>query len=178
MKCVETFLRIEPSLLTDAAPEADTGWLQQRGIEPEAFTVLRLVRSYVAPLVMDVRLDAHSYAFLVHGSQSGVPTSADDPHAYLHLRLFDILPGATRRVRAKVKSPWTMTRISELSSDMAGVNTTTLPISEAWNVLFNQSRWFVEFVARHDASVSDFQVLKHLRQFLHFFANMAQMRVA
>lgn len=176
MKCVETFLRIERSLLSDVAPEADADWLRSRGIEPEALDVVRLVRAHVVPLV--AKFNLLRYVLLIHGSLNGVPTSVDDPHAYLHLRIIVPSDVACGTVKKKIMAPWTMTRISTLSSDMAGVDTVRLPIDRAWQLLADQSRWFVESIASHDASVSDFQVLKHLRQFLHFFANMAQMRVA
>jgi hypothetical protein len=173
VKCIETFLRIESQLLSDAAPEADAGWLQSRGIEPESLEVVRLVRRYVVPLVQPMGL---RYVLLIHGAQSGVPTSTDDPHAYLHLRIF-VTPHASK-IAKRIKAPWTMTRTTALSNDMAGVSTDALPAVAAWHRLSEQSRWFVDFIAAHDDSVSDLQVVKHLRQFLHFFANMAQMRVA
>jgi hypothetical protein len=108
------------------------------------------------------------FAFLVHDRTCGVP--ATDDRSYIHVRLAlrdaeDLALGA----------PWEMTRRQALPSEIAGVDAAALAggAGTAWRILGEQSALFLSILER----CTDPSPVQHVRQFLHFFANMAQMRV-
>jgi hypothetical protein len=170
VKTYESFLRITPSNLAVEAPCADAAFLQSKGIYSCAPDVLHAMRYNVMPLI--TRMKPFWYCFLVHDRASGVPTKAGDTNLYIHLR-------AQFESKKKIKFPssWEMTREIELPKEIAGVDMRVMPPKMAWDLLHLQSELFLHILAFNRPGSDPFTVLKHTRQFLHFFANMAQMRV-
>ena len=79
-----------------------------------------------------------------------------------------------------MKRPWCYLRAlgaDKHTDKMAGVD---LPV-EVGNVLLAvQSSWYmslIEATRTHLSCISDLDALKQVRQFLHYFANMSQMRI-
>jgi hypothetical protein len=73
---------------------------------------------------------------------------------------------------------WVLTRQVELSRSIAGVDPKVLDVDRAWAELGKQSEWFLNFIECLDKKADGYQLVRHVRSFLHFFANMSQMRVA
>lgn len=182
----ETFLPVAEPIKGDLAPEGDPTYLAARGVEPEAPAILRQIRDDVLPLVR--RLEAYGlewYSFLIHSYQSGVPTTPEDPKAYIHLRLSFKLyqDGMTDPAHLKPHLPerWLMTRKIELSREIAGVYPATLvddDIERAWWMIGEQSVWLLSLIEQHKADADGLALTRHVRQFLHYFANATQMKVA
>jgi hypothetical protein len=172
----ETFLPVSRGATSDLAPAADAAWLASKGIEAQSPMILRQLRLEVLPLVR--RLEAVTsglrwYSFLIHDGASGVPTAPDDKSIYVHLRLA-FLTAADIDLPAE----WLMTRRTELSREIAGVDTSALDIDAAWEFLGAQSALLLRLIELHGDKADDLAVLKHVKQFWHYFANMVQMRVA
>lgn len=177
----ETFLRIPNPLVADEAPAADDAHLTARGIDPASPVVLKLLRDHVLPLVRSMESNGMIdwYAFLIHDSASGVPAPTTDKSLYIHLR-FSATPEAAEFDFTTMSHPWEMTHRQALSDRIAGVDAAALggDIAIAWQILGEQSAWLLRLVELHSDGVDGLQLVRHARQFLHFFANMAQMRVA
>ena len=171
----ESFLRVSSASTTDVAPVADEAWLASRGVQAEAPRVLHHLFEDVLPLVRDLGTKCSWFSFLVHDRGGGVPTSEDDRSVYIHLRLTVTLTEGDDLV---LPSPWLWTRRAELSREIAGVDCTAFKggADAAWEIIGWQSEWLLDFIEVHVGD--DMSLIKHMRQFLHFFANMAQMRVA
>jgi len=190
MDAWETFLPIAKSLRLDEAPTADSMFLASRGIDADAPIVIAHLRRDVLPLIRALEQGAIIwYAFLIHDRNSGVPTTADDDRAFIHLRLkfehdplnnWDLAEFLTDGHWLRQPSPWVLTRRCELSTDMAGVDCHALrgKSEHAWQLLGAQSEWVLDLIEAHVPDADNYTMLKHCRQFLHFFANMLQMRVA
>jgi hypothetical protein len=73
---------------------------------------------------------------------------------------------------------WVLTRQVELSRSIAGVDPKVLDVDRAWAELGKQSEWFLNFIECLDKKADGYQLVRHVRQYLHFYSNMAQMRVA
>lgn len=169
----ETFLRVEPLMLRDEAPPLDDQWMIQRGVDPSSPAVLRHLRDDVEPLVSGLALvDFH---FLVHAYPL-VPTTPDDAASYIHLRLEFVPEVNTAKFVAELPSKWLMTRSWD-KGDIAGVDSKLLNVYRRWAILTEQSEWLLSLVRLHRGEDLG-TLVKHVRQYLHFFANMAQMRVA
>lgn len=180
----ETFLPVADPSKLDLAPAADAAWLMSKGCEPEAPALLVQLRDQVLPLVRKLE-SPYSYlewfSFLVHDHASGVPTTADDKRCYIHLRLKlrkfkrrEVIPSMPRLL----SDPWQMTRKVDLSREIAGVDSKVLDVDEAWSQLGKQSAWLLSFIEAQDPKADGLQLVRHVRQFLHYWANMAQIRVA
>lgn len=159
-----TYLPVGASIKSDKPPDADIAWLTSRGIAEEALTVLGLVRRVVLPLVRDLerRKILKSYSFLVHDRTSGVPCPAEDVSSYIHLRL------VVTQVDVKKFLPKGLiytTRVRP-SKDEA----------RAHEVIDAQAAWYLRLIER-EKNLSDVDLLGVVRQNLHYFANMAQMRI-
>lgn len=168
-KVWNVFLPIGTALKTDTVAGADTHWLASHGIEGDAFLVLRRVRDDVLPLVrtLEQKRRLASFSFLVHDRTSGVPTTPEDPTAYLHLRLTFTVLQTLRAVRARLPAPWVFHTPVKPSSDEA----------KAHRLLDPQSAWYLSLIEAH-RHLPDRELLQTVRQFLHYFANMAQMRIS
>jgi len=181
-KIWETFLPIEPYAPSkkDAAPACDLAWMMAKGIEAESPALLVQLRDEVLPLVKRLSPYLEWFSFLVHDRASGVPTTEDDKRCYIHLRC-KLRKFRRREVVPHMRllgEPWLMTRQVELSRSIAGVDPKVLDVDRAWAELGKQSEWFLNFIECMDKKADGYQLVRHVRQFLHFFANMAQMRVA
>lgn len=171
------FLPIGSSLKSDDLPEADVTALQVRGIELDALRVLRCIRQDVLPLVRDLQKKGllKSFSFLVHDRTSGVPTSPEDREAYIHLRLvfltsvFRTISGRVRKTSPRELLPekWILLQRVDVSPAEA----------KAHQVIDPQSAWYLDLVESLGPR-SDFEALLQVRQHLHYFANMAQMRIS
>lgn len=178
-KVWETFLLISPGT-TDEAPAADPAYLIAKGMEPEAPQVLRLLRQHVIPAIELLKTEKLNwYSFLVHNRDSGVPTTEDDKNCYIHLRVrFE------DKIDLRLPLPFCMTRPIELGREVAGVDRKLLaaqpfdPIDLVWDLIGEQSQFLVRVVGLHRDGIDDFELLKQIRQFLHYFSNMTQMRIA
>lgn len=177
----ETFIRIESPSVLDQAPAGDPTYLALRGVEEEAPVLLRQLRQMAIHLQDLRRLGAIGwYCFLVHAYDI-VPTTPDDRSHYIHLR-FSVpeTPHREEDVPAMLPPTWLMTRKKDLSQEIAGVDTKHLLGQSlgAWLHLGFQSEWLLTFLVDHPPDTEPLQLVRHVRQFLHFFANMAQMKVA
>lgn len=157
------FLPIRTNLRGDATPDADVGRLEARGIDPEALSVLRHVRDDVLSLVRRLK-HLKSFSFLVHDRTSGVPTSAEDASAYVHLRLVFVKDVDAKKLLGD-RWAW-VSRVEETKEE-----------AQAHEILNPQSAWYLDLVDRYK-HLADFDLLMKVRQHFHFFANMAQMRVS
>ena len=119
------------------------------------------------------------YCFLVHGKNSGVSTTEDDDNLYLHIRFTirkDIDPD---KVLSSLPDYCEMTRyIKPRLNSIAGIDKSQFKsgeIEEAWRLLGEQSEWFLQLLLayKEETNISPQQV----GQFLHFFANMSQLRI-
>ncbi len=119
------------------------------------------------------------FCFLLHDRNSGVPTAADDPSLYLHLR-FSVRENVDpRAIIASLPEHFIMTRQIERNrvESIAGIDKSLLKqqqIVDAWRVIGEQSEWLLDMlqIYREDVAVPPEQVA----QFLHFFANMTNIR--
>ena len=169
----ESFWPLPSPLQADQAPELDAGWLAARGIDPGAPLVLGCLRDEVLPLVRRLEGDGTLawYAFLIHGYASGVPTPPDDPRSFVHLRLV-----VKKRAPLRLPERWLFTRRAPLLKEIAGISASALvtkDIDAAWWLIGAQSAWVLSFIEQHkDADMLD--LIRHAKQFLHFFVNMTQ----
>ncbi len=161
----KAYLPIGRALRQDAPPEADPAWLASRGIALEALAVLRAVRTGVLPLVRTLQADRglQSFHFLVHDRTSGVPTTPEDTTSYIDLSLW-----FSRAVDARewLPRPWCF--VAPRGRERAG---------SARALLDAQSAWYLSLVEHH-RRLGDLDLLRQIRQSLHYFANMTQMQVA
>jgi hypothetical protein len=165
-KIWDTFLPIANPATSDKPP-LDSDWLLAHGISDGAPLVLAHVRDDVLPLIRTLeRANKLAwYMFLVHDLKSGVPTTPDDKSAYVHLRLVfkrteraDVLPEA-----------WLMSKPMKPGYDVDG---------ELPRLIGYQSECVLRMVETLKGDGSEMSALKQMRQFLHYFANMTQMKVA
>lgn len=177
----ETFLPI--AFPHDLPPDADDAWLVSKGIETIAPAMLRHVRFDVLPFIRTLdRMGCHSnvnrlewYAFLLHDRASGVPTTEEDKRLYIHLRL-----RFKRPIKLTGRPGWYFTRPVVLSAEIAGIDRSTLVdgnIDKAWQLIGDQAVLFMKIIEAHRPDVCNLVLLKQMRQFLHYFANMSQVRV-
>ncbi len=173
MKHWDTFLRIQPRETSDCAPIGDE-WCAAMGCTSGAGEVLDLLRKHVLPLVRGTKgLDYFFY--LVHDYTSGVPVSpAIDKADYIHLRLVFTEPVHT----LTIQSPWEMTK----SVDPSGTgfdDGILIGGAEAGHRLIGKASAFVlDLIEAHKSDADVLAVIKNVRQYLHFIANMTQVRVA
>lgn len=140
---------------------------------------VRKIRFELHPIVTEL-LDKNAidwYCFLVHGKSSGVPTTANDSHLYIHLR-FSLKEAVDAASVVKMLPPsCVMTAPIDIGriQSITGVDKSALKnedIEEAWRIIGEQSEWVLDFFSAHkvDATISPHQT----SQFLHFFDNMTQ----
>jgi len=180
-KIWETFLPIATWHTADLAPAADTAWLLSKGCEATSPALLVQLRDEVLPTVRRLAPYIEWFSFLVHDRASGVPTTEDDKRCYIHLRLklrtfrqHEVIPAISRFL----SDPWKFTRKVDLSREIAGVDPKVLDVDRAWAELGKQSEWLLNFIEACDENADGLQLVRLVRQFLHFWANMTQMRVA
>lgn len=144
----------------------------------ELFSIARTKVQPVIFLLIENKI-INWYSFLIHDRHSGVPTNEEDNSPYFHVRVslredvdpkifLTLLPNyciLTRRIEQGQKS-------------ISGINSSILvneDISEAWRIIGEQSELYLRLLAIHknDMTIPPQQIA----QFLHFLANMTQIRV-
>ena len=109
------------------------------------------------------------FSFLVHDVKTGlVPTTPDDTAPYIHLRLRF---GHGRRVDL---SGWLWSRPTTFG-DPVPATWLIGGAPMAWELIGQQAEWMLCLVEA--ISGSDDEGVERIGQFLHYFANMAQMTV-
>lgn len=174
-----TFLKIDSSMLADKAPVADPLWLAQQGMNESSPIVLELLRERVLPLYRHHQPER--IWFFVHNRESGVPTTEDDKGAYLDITLvFDKPRDLASRI-VNIDAPFVMTRPDKLSEQCAGWDLTKLnsrKIGIVYALHNMQAQMLLEFIASFNKDADTMTLLKHLRQYMHYLANVTQMRIA
>jgi hypothetical protein len=168
----ETFLRLD--VVPTEPPEA-----------AGAIAMLRHVREKLLPLVRQLERDAviDWYCYVLHGRASGVPTTEDDQNVYIHLRVTTKSDVTESRFLAALPSEWLMTRriVAPECREISGLDRSVFreaDIERAWWLIGEQAEWMLALIEQHDPGVEDLQLIQHTAQFLHYFANMTQLRIA
>ena len=140
---------------------------------------IRALRFKLSPIVTELLTKnvIDWYCFLVHDKSSGVPTTADDSHLYIHLR-FSLKEAIDPASVVKILPPsCVMTAPIDVGRihSITGVDKSAIKnedIEEAWRMIGEQSEWVLNFISVHkeDVTISPQQI----SQFLHFFDNMTQ----
>jgi hypothetical protein len=170
-----TFLKIDNAILGDAPP-IDALLLKSMGCEESTPIVIDLLRQHVLPMLRGAqRRYIQHYWFLVHNRESGVPTVESDKSIYLDITIVFgdpcvFLPG----------DPFVMTRPHELGDACAGWDTKKLHhgIESVYGLLDAQARLVVQFLESFRKDTDDLTVLRHMRQYMHYFSNATQMRIS
>ena len=146
-------------------PGLDPMWAASMGIDIDALQVLRRVRRVAIPTVRKLERGGLlvGFSLLIHDRASGVPCPPEDDSAYVHLQLafrgkFD--------VRRALPAEWVYIRQVDLNEQEVAVQ----------EAIAQQSAWYLQLVEA-GADLSDVDLLRHVGQTLHFYANMAQMMV-
>ncbi|UCE16444.1 MAG: hypothetical protein JSV12_02180 [Candidatus Bathyarchaeota archaeon] len=136
-----------------------------------------IVRFKIYPLTTQLKW----YCFLVHMKGSGVPTTEDDKNPYYHIRFepdnkeyLESLPEYCVMTR---KAPYGGIRRISIGRGVF-FDTSRLrieKIEEVWRIIGEQSEWFINTLNAFKENQSVPPIL--VGQFLHYFANMTQMRV-
>ncbi len=142
---------------------------------------LLLLRSHVAPLVRGLTKDGviNWYSFLVHGRQSGVPTSADDDGFYIHLRMTLADSISENELISKIPNYCLMTRRMEVTNphslDTVDINfLTDSRVEIGWKILGESSEWVLQLLDSHDPQK---QIPpQNVAQFLHYLGNQLFVR--
>jgi len=135
-----------------------------------------MLRTEVAPLVHDLRGRnlIGWFSFLVHDRASGVPTTPEDPAAYLHLR-FERLTGVDYNTLVAALPDYCVFSqpvrlVDELSLQPADHTALVAPeVATGWALFGASSEWALHFACAHrdDRSLP----MNNLRQFLHYLGN-------
>lgn len=174
-----TFLKIDSSLLKNKAPVADALWLAQQGMNESSPIVLELLREHVVPMYEAIKPEIEWVWFFVHNRDSGVPTTEDDKAAYLDITI--VLRSHLVVSTIGLDAPFVMTRPDKLSAQCAGWDLKQLNKGgvEIVHALHNmQARMLLQFIAGFNKDADTMTILKHLRQYMHYLANVTQMRIA
>lgn len=163
-KVWDTFLLVPDQLRSDKAPALDAEWLLARGVGPEATLVLALLRDEVTPLVHNLQQHLAWYMFLIHDYSSGVPNKSDDKHSYVHLRLVFKKPCVP-----VLPDKWQMTYARPEAADTNGVYP---------RLIGYQSECMLRIIEHLQDVTEELALIKQMRQILHYFSNMAQMKIA
>lgn len=144
---------------------------------------LELMRSAIAPLLVDLQSRGIIgwYSFLIHGNASGVPTVAHDTDSFWHLRVCLEPDIAEETFVASVPPQWEMTRHvpHEEVRRIAGIQEAQLrgDIGKAWQLLGEQGEWLLHVIEACSDELTPLERLRIINQFLHYFANMTQLRI-
>lgn len=170
-----TFFRIPLPNTTDQALALDPGWCDAKGVYSGSAVVLRLLKGKVAPLLHNLRNSGlKSFHFLIHDRQSGVPTTEDDKAAFIHLRLF-----FKRAVHLDLTVlGFEMTAPSGKMTEIGGLDLSMVSggVRRAVDLINMQSAWVINVLTNHNWK-DDGEMVRQMRQFLHYFANMTQMKL-
>lgn len=190
-KIWNAYLPIGGSVKTLEPPGAAAAWCMARGIDGDAPAVLRVVRHDVLPLIrtLERKTDLLGFSLLVHDRTSGVPCPAEDTTVYVHLRLqflttqclqrtlkrLVLLPKPRSRAEAKMFAAASET--AQRLCYLTPVVKESVEDKVVHIALDAQAAWYLRFI-QHRVTLTDAELLGAIRQHLHYFANMAQMRVA
>jgi hypothetical protein len=140
---------------------------------------INIIREKIFPLLSDLEKKGiiNWYCFLIYDRKSGVPTSNDDNNPYIHIRF-----SLTREIAPKdfLPSYCVLTRKIPVAgvNTIAGIDKTLLKneeIVEAWHIIGEQSECIFKMLDIFKEGINI--PLNQIGQFLHFFANMTQLRV-
>jgi hypothetical protein len=137
-----------------------------------------IVRFKIQPLITRLIKNRviNWYCFLIHGKDTGVPTTQNDNNIYFHLRI--ALNSTDSKINEMLPEYCVLTRkIEQGIDDIAGIDKAIIKnedIAEAWRIIGEQSEWFLHLLSVHkdDVPVPPQQIA----QFLHYFANMTQIQ--
>jgi hypothetical protein len=143
-----------------------------------------IIRNQIYPLVTKLKNDGiiNWYCFLVHGKDSGVPTTPDDANLYYHIRfglkedidLTSHLPNfcvMTRKIDAScvrnISVGQGLTYNIQLMKDES--------IEEVWRLIGEQSEWVINLLISFKDNIN--VPWQYVGQFLNYYSNMTQLRV-
>ena len=138
-----------------------------------------IIRNKIFPLISRLENEEiiNWYCFLIHDRKSGVPTSENDENPYFHIRFAlkkDIEP------KELLPNYCVLTRKIEVSwvEAITGIDKALLKngeIEEAWRIIGEQSEWIFRMlnIFKEDINIP----LRNVGQFLHFYANITQLRI-
>ena len=139
--------------------------------------VIRMIRNQIHPMLSRLVEDGtvNWYSFLIHSRGSGVPTTEDDNILYFHIRV-----SARNQTKPSFPDYCVLTRRinREWVNSISGIDTSLLKneeIEEAWRIIGEQSEWLLRMLNIYKENTEI--PLNQVRQFYHFFANMAQIRI-
>lgn len=140
---------------------------------------IAIIREKIFPLISRLENEEiiNWYCFLIHDGKHGVPTNENDKNPYFHIRFAlikdidpkNFLPDYCVLTR-KIEVGWV--------EEITGIDKPLLKneeIEEAWRIIGEQSEWLSRTL---DIFKSDVDIpLRDIGQFLHFYANMTQLRI-
>lgn len=154
---------------------------------PENITyelLFETIRKQIYPLVSKLINDGiiNWYCFLIHGKNTGVPTTTDDSNVYFHIRLglkedIDLTSHLTSYcvMTRKIDPSW----VKNISIGKDLVYNTKLmkdeSIEEVWRLIGEQSEWLINLLNSFKDSIN--VPYPYVGQFLHYYANMTQLRI-
>jgi hypothetical protein len=144
---------------------------------------LNMLRSVVAPLIKDLTQKGaiNWYCFLVHGRESGVPTSEEDNGLYVHLRM--ALTASSNEAEFIKQLP----SFCHFSRKMSMPNPPSLDkvdiqslakgqVEQGWEVLGESSEWVLKMLDAHDPNKPIPR--QNVAQFLHYIGNQLLVEAA
>jgi hypothetical protein len=146
------------------------------GTESSQDRHFRMLRTLVAPLVRDLRGRnlIGWFSFLIHRRDGGVPTSPDDPAAYLHLRVERLSGVDFSTVAAAFPDFCLFTRpvspVEERSLGRVDLRALVAPeLATGWAILGASSEWALDLACaqRDDRTLP----IDNVAQFLHYLGN-------
>ena len=151
------------------------------GTEGSSDRHFHVLRNLIAPLIRDLR--DHNligwFSFLVHDRNSGVPTTLNDPAAYLHVR-FERMPGVDFETLVSALPDFCVFTqpvppVNERSLQPADHTALIAPeVATGWALFGASSEWALDLACAHrnDRPLP----VKNLRQFLHYLGNQLLIR--
>jgi hypothetical protein len=143
--------------------------------------LVHVIRFMIRPMISDLmqKRVINWYCFLIHDRHSGVPTSEDDNNAYFHIRFALEADVEPERVLDSLPDHCVMTRrVEPRLETISGIDKSLLKneeIEEAWRIIGEQSQWLLNMLSIHKEEVE--VQPQQIAQFLHFYANMTQLRI-
>ena len=143
-----------------------------------------IIRKQIHPLVSKLKNDGiiNWYCFLVHGKDSGVPTTPEDTNLYYHIRFgliedIDLTPLLPNFCVMTRKLDSSFVRNISIGQDLM-YDTQLMKdesIEEVWRMIGEQSEWVIKLLNSFKDSIN--VPYPYVGQFLHYYANMTQLRV-
>lgn len=167
----------------DVISKEDIEWFAARGIVEKqlrgARAVMRLVRGDIVLLVRELQEKHHldAFSFLIHDHVGGVPTRFRK-RAYIDLTLYFAKKVGVRKL---FSSAWKFVGPGGMTEEVAGIDSALFiekKVQTGIDLINAQCEWYLQLVESFGPEASDMDVLKQVGQYLHFFANMSQLRVS